>query len=162
MATRRTSRVPTDTDWNTTLLDPTRWRLTGNRVVLSTDDAGRHWRTVALPDSVRAPQHPDDDLEFLPANPAWAIPFSSNGGPIQWTTGGNVWRPVTIRLGRARTHDDNVTCGESPDSGRTVVGIPAIRLGPRPRPLGRACISCSGRPRVTRYESGLPRAVRAF
>ena len=84
-------------DWSTFLLDPMRWRLTDNRVILSTDDAGKHWHTDPLPTFLRAPLHPHD-LKFLPPHLAWAIPYNPHGGPIWWTAGSNDWQPITITV----------------------------------------------------------------
>jgi len=85
-------------EWGIQLLDPTRWRLTDslNTVIQSTDDAGRHWRTQPLPKHSQGAQ--SLTLTFLAPRLAWWVPFDPNGGPIWWTTGGSVWRPVTIDL----------------------------------------------------------------
>jgi photosystem II stability/assembly factor-like uncharacterized protein len=81
-----------ETEWDTTLLDAKHWRLRHNRVILGTDDAGRHWYTDTLPSSIGA----SDGLTFLAPHLAWAIPNDPTGGPIWWSTGGNVWKPVTV------------------------------------------------------------------
>ena len=85
-----------DVEWDTTLLDTTHWRLRHDRVILSTDDAGRHWHRYMLPPFVRT----SDDLKFVAPHLAWAIPDDPTGGPIWWTTGGSVWRPVTVSDGK--------------------------------------------------------------
>ena len=81
-----------DIQWDTTLVDATHWRLRNNRVLLSTDDAGRHWHTDTLPPFIPA----SDDMRFLAPQLAWAIPSDPTGGPIWWSTGGHMWRPVTV------------------------------------------------------------------
>jgi photosystem II stability/assembly factor-like uncharacterized protein len=80
--------------WDTTLLDPTHWRLAHNHVILSTDDAGRHWRIDTLPRFIAS----SDELKFLAPRLAWAIPTDPGAGPIWWSDGGDEWQAITINL----------------------------------------------------------------
>ena len=82
--------------WNVDIIDPTHWRLTNGTLLMSTDDAGAHWRRW----TPRVPLHGADGvaltLDFLSPLAGWAI-AGANGGPMWWTTdGGTTWRPVVV------------------------------------------------------------------
>ena len=74
--TWETHRVPNQwREWGVKLLDPSHWRFVDslNLVVQSTDDAGQHWRTQALPKILHQSQ--SVDLAVLPPRLTWAISY---------------------------------------------------------------------------------------
>jgi photosystem II stability/assembly factor-like uncharacterized protein len=79
--------------WNADLLDQRHWRLADGSTLLSTDDAGRHWRSRRA--AVGTPTTPD----FLTPSLGFLIP-DSTGRPLRWTSDdGATWKPITITAG---------------------------------------------------------------
>ena len=85
--------------WTVDLIDVQHWLLGDGTTLLSTADAGRHWRTwrpaVRMKDSVGGTLA----LRFLSPQLGFAIP-NGNSGPLWWTRdGGSTWRPIKISAG---------------------------------------------------------------
>jgi photosystem II stability/assembly factor-like uncharacterized protein len=101
--TWRTQLVPNPTkEWFVHLIDPTHWRLVDGTVLMTTDDAGDHWRTTTPNVSMNGPHDSPVGLTFLSPGLGWAIP-DVNGGPLSWTTdGGSTWKPITVTAGPYR------------------------------------------------------------
>ena len=85
--------------WTVDLIDVRHWLVSDGTTLLSTDDAGQHWRRwsapVTMKDTVGAPLA----LHFLSRRLGFAVP-DGNGGPL-WRTydGGTTWHPVKITAG---------------------------------------------------------------
>jgi photosystem II stability/assembly factor-like uncharacterized protein len=94
--------VPTSPQpWKVDLIDPTHWRLTNGTELMSTNDAGAHWRTSTPTIPMKSPgtYGAADSLDFLTPLNGWAIP-SPDGGPF-WRTdnAGSTWTAVHITAG---------------------------------------------------------------
>jgi photosystem II stability/assembly factor-like uncharacterized protein len=84
------------------LIDTAHWRLTNGSVLMSTDDAGAHWRSWAYPVSMKGTLGATLTLDFVSPLVGWAIP-DGNGGPLCWTVDGGIsWKRVLIVAGPYR------------------------------------------------------------
>lgn len=96
----RTQRLPGSLRyWTVDLIDVRHWVAGDGTTLISTGDAGRHWRvstpSVRMRDSVGGQL----DLHFRSPALGFAVP-NGNGGPLWWTRdGGNTWRAITIKAG---------------------------------------------------------------
>jgi photosystem II stability/assembly factor-like uncharacterized protein len=96
----RTRRIPGEPRyWAVDLIDVKHWVLSDGTTLVSTGDAGVHWRrwtsTVRMKDAAGTALA----LRFLSPRLGFAVP-DGNGGPLWWTrNGGDTWRPVRISAG---------------------------------------------------------------
>ncbi len=85
--------------WSVDLIDAMDWIVTDGKVLMATDDSGRHWQTwtptVTMKDKFGTPS----TLDFISPLVGWAVP-GPNGGELWWTTdGGARWKKVVIMAG---------------------------------------------------------------
>jgi len=88
-----TSRLVRGSYWTADLLDQRHWRLVDGSELLSTDDAGGHWRSrTALTGT-------PETADFLTPRLGFLVP-DSRGKPLWWThDDGTTWKPITITAG---------------------------------------------------------------
>jgi photosystem II stability/assembly factor-like uncharacterized protein len=87
------SRLVPGSYWSADLIDQRHWRLADGSTLLSTDDAGGHWRSRRA--AVGTPTTPD----FLTPRLGFLVP-DSRGTPLWWTRDdGATWKPITVTAG---------------------------------------------------------------
>jgi hypothetical protein len=100
-----------DLQWDVDLITPTHWLLSDGTRLMSTTDAGAHWRTWNPGQSLEGTDGILLTLHFLTATPliGWAVP-GVNGGPLWHTTdGGHTWARVRQPPGLSVLEDLSVT-----------------------------------------------------